>query len=889
MDSNRVDTSDEDPELLARLQDALAGRYTIARRLGYGATAFVYLARDMKHDRLVALKLLRPELSAHIAAERFLREIRVAATLQHPHILALYDSGEANGLLYYVMPYVAGESLRARLERDVHLPIDEALMLIRALAGALDYAHRQDVIHRDIKPENILLQEGHPLLADFGLALAIRSAGGHRLTASGLSVGTPLYMSPEQATADRVLGPQSDIYSLAAVAYETLAGEPPFAGRSVDAIRARVVLEPPRPIRIVRDTVPEGAETAILRALAKVPADRFRTAGEFAAALTARAPVRLLRFRKRSLIRSIPLIAATMVVAALIARFTSRSPFPRASIQRQLTFSGKTLNVAISPDGQFLAYAVKGDSLDPLIVQDLAGGSPDTLASLPDVTSLQWSPDGARLLVGSYDAARASGLALIVHRSGGPVRRVNAANRVVGGISATWLPDGRRVSICCDTAGRPIVANLETDSTETVTIAGDYGWIGGVSWAPDGQRLAAITSSFAGPKAGSELRVAFLDGRAEIVVRDTVTLSAPQWSSASDAIFYARPDGTVWRVRISRRTNRAMSPPEKLHGELEALRGDYNDWVSFSLTRDGRKMVYSKGRRFSNLALVEPTTSGNRSRTVSLTSGTSLRWSPAVSPDGRWIAFAQEVEGGADLFRMPLEGGGPTRITVGARVKYPSYVAWSPDGTRLAFMTARAGRGTIWTADVEGGALNQFDATAMSVHTSHLTWGPGSRIVYQSADQAGLHFLDPVTSEEDTLIVEPRSADASMFWGPQYSPDGRHLAVLWANFALPRETGIWVYKLGDRSRTPILPLWGYWPRGWSADGRYIYLQRASRGSALFRIPAGGAKAPEAFLKTPFRDVECTPVGPTRPNVFVCAAFDFVSDVWMVEGEERGTP
>jgi serine/threonine-protein kinase len=230
--------------------------------------ATVYLARDLKHDRPVALKLLRPELAAILGPERFLREIRVTANLQHPHILALLDSGAADGFLYYVMPYVEGESLRGRLERESQLPLEEALGIIRALAGALDFAHRQGIIHRDIKPENILLYQGEPLVADFGIALGVSSAGRERLTETGLSLGTPAYMSPEQCAADPKLDGRSDQYSLASVLYEMLAGEPPYTGPTAQAIIAKRFSEPVPRLRTLRD-VPESIERAVRKALAR--------------------------------------------------------------------------------------------------------------------------------------------------------------------------------------------------------------------------------------------------------------------------------------------------------------------------------------------------------------------------------------------------------------------------------------------------------------------------------------------------------------------------------------------------------------------------------------------------------------------------------------------
>ena len=261
-------------------------RYRVERELGQGGMATVYLAEDLRHGRKVAIKVLHPELSAVIGGGRFLAEIKVTANLQHPHILGLIDSGEADGQLYYVMPYVAGESLRARLSRERQLPVEEALRLAREVASALDYAHRQGVVHRDIKPENTLLQDGAALVADFGIALAVQQAGGSRITQTGMSLGTPAYMSPEQAMGERDIGPRSDVYALGAMTYEMLAGEPPFTGPNSQSIVAKVLTEPPPSLRAKRPTVPAVAESAILTALQKLPADRWGSAREFGDALT---------------------------------------------------------------------------------------------------------------------------------------------------------------------------------------------------------------------------------------------------------------------------------------------------------------------------------------------------------------------------------------------------------------------------------------------------------------------------------------------------------------------------------------------------------------------------------------------------------------------------
>ncbi len=273
-------------EITSRLSTALADRYRIERHLGEGGMATVYLAEDLKHKRKVALKVLKPEFSAVLGGERFLNEVTVTANLQHPHILQLYDSGEADSFLFYVMPYVDGGSLRDRLNREKQLSIDETLEITKAIAGALDYAHKRGVIHRDIKPENILLQDGVALMADFGIAIAVKAAGGERLTETGLSLGTPFYMSPEQIAGQRDLDARSDVYSLACVTYEMLAGDPPFTASTAQAVMAKHVTDPAAPITTTRPSVSPSIANALAKALNKTPVDRYESAGTFATGLT---------------------------------------------------------------------------------------------------------------------------------------------------------------------------------------------------------------------------------------------------------------------------------------------------------------------------------------------------------------------------------------------------------------------------------------------------------------------------------------------------------------------------------------------------------------------------------------------------------------------------
>ena len=359
-------------EIITRLSTALADRYRIERELGAGGMATVYLAHDLKHERDVAIKVLHPDLGAALGGDRFLTEIRTTARLQHPHILPLLDSGEADGLLYYVMPLVRGETLRARLERERQLPIPDALRIAREVADALQHAHAQGIIHRDIKPENILLHDGHALVADFGIALAVQSAGGQRMTQTGLSLGTPQYMSPEQAMGERVIDARSDVYALGAITYEMLVGEAPFTGPTVQAIVARVLTEEPRRLSAQRKAVPDGAEYAVMRALEKLPADRFESAKAFADALmnpsspeltTSRVRTSALANTRRWNSMTTTLAVATLVAGSVAAWALLRTRDEQRDVGLPPTapmgLEGTTRKFAVAHDGSFIVYEAK--------------------------------------------------------------------------------------------------------------------------------------------------------------------------------------------------------------------------------------------------------------------------------------------------------------------------------------------------------------------------------------------------------------------------------------------------------------------------------------------------------------------------------------------------
>lgn len=403
-------------ESLERLSSALSDKYRIERELGQGGMATVYLAHDLRHGRDVAIKVLHRDLGAALGSERFLAEIRTTARLQHPHILPLLDSGDAGGLLYYVMPYVTGETLRARLERERQLPIGDAVTIAREVADALSAAHAAGIIHRDIKPENILLQRSHAVVADFGIALAVQHASQARMTQTGLSLGTPQYMSPEQAMGERTIDSRSDIYALGAVTYEMLAGDAPFTGSSVQAIIAKVISERPTPLHTVRDTVPPHVENAVLRALAKLPADRFGTAEDFASALmtdtgeSART-VRHSPERESTQWRRSVILAWTVAAVALLAavwgwlRPTGHAvPVTRLAVElpsnQELLPQWRGFSIALSGDGTRLAYVGEGPTPNStqLWIRPLDALQATAVPNTIGASTVRWAPGGNSLL-----------------------------------------------------------------------------------------------------------------------------------------------------------------------------------------------------------------------------------------------------------------------------------------------------------------------------------------------------------------------------------------------------------------------------------------------------------------------------------------------------------
>ncbi len=825
-------------EVTGKLSTALADRYRLERHLGEGGMATVYLAHDLKHDRKVALKVLKPELAAVIGAERFLNEIKVTANLQHPNILALYDSGEADSFLYYVMPFIEGESLRDQLDRDKQLGVDEAVEITKSVASALDYAHRHDVIHRDIKPENILIHDGQAMVADFGIALAVTQAGGQRLTETGLSLGTPHYMSPEQATADRDLTSRSDQYSLACVAYEMLAGEPPHLGNSVQAIIAKIITDDAAPITKHRHHVPLHIDEAICKALDKTPADRFATLADFSNALsnpsftttvagtrgTGRTPTTTSVWNRLGPVAAILAVVFFAATVWALGRPQPATPVTRVSVfldeaqalsgafafdlaadGSMLVYQGPAADAvsqmwvrqwdalqgspirnaielgppALSPDRREVAFTRQGS----LRVLPLQGGVARTIVTEGVRCCARWSDDGAWI----YFDHLSTGFAR-VPPSGGPVEIVSQADSATGGFNS-WLdvlPGNKALVAERTDADGPSIVTVDIASGETKSLT-------------DGQF----------PRYGSGyLLYTTPDGRTLMVAPFDV-----------DALEFTRP-------------------PVPLIEDVFPPGGGYN---YFSVSRTGT-MVYLAGSRAppsyelvwlsrdGTLTPIDPEYTfdpGGNNRGLSL------------SPDGTRLAITTLEDANYDIWLKELPRGPASRLTF-----YPGIDVrprWTPDGQSITFLSdsgfapnnpaifAKRATGTGNREMLFDHELPLWEAVMSPDEEWLLTRTGGSTTIAGGRDVWGLR---PATdTAAAALIVSPFDEKAITL-----SPDGRWL----------------VYESDETRRNEIYlrpfpnvndGLWlvstdgGVMPR-WSHSGREIFFINGNNEMVVATVTPG---------------------------------------------------
>ena len=777
------------------ISTALGDRYVIEREIGAGGMAVVYLARDRKLDREVALKVLRPELGAVLGSERFLTEIKISARLDHPHILTLIDSGEADGLLYYVLPYVRGESLRAKLDRERQLGLEEALTITKQVASALDYAHRQGLVHRDIKPENILIQEGEAMLTDFGIALAVKEAGGNRLTQTGLSLGTPQYMSPEQATGDRGIDARSDVYSLASVLYEMLAGEPPVTGASAQSMIAKLMTERPTSLRVLRDTVPASVDAAVSKALAKTPADRFASAGEFSRALelkggtdamaTPTVSARARPSRRTALLAG---LAAAVIVAGG-AYALKRRPAPRVLAatlgqRTQLTTSGAVLVPAISPDGKQLAYVTRhcaaGKCTYSAMVQDVGGATTRTILEGATAAYLvEWSPDRRNLVFSGTIADRAG--TYVISALGGTPRFLTpgVATFFSGGDSLLLGPAYRPDSVFWIR-----VAALDGTVHDSIRVAGPGQGIAAISSMPGAEWFVTLVLQ-------SPHGLWQIIDRAGTVADHVVNACTCGGIATRDAVWLSRlGDGTgesVVRIAVDPLTGKLAARQDTMATEL---------FTNFSLTADGEGMVIDEGTYdFSvwavDLANVVKGTYPEQQRVAHASSPVSA----TISPDGARLLVRRSVPiGGSRVEQrfslMPFAGGSETALGGTDR---PSQAFWADSVTvAVERLTPR------------GLHLSQIDVRTHAVRNEMDL--PDSAVAWATALSNGWAWIpaagDRIIVRRDGKTREyPRPPWYAILYGVFADASGHRLFYDGSDKATADSLGVGVLSLDDGAET----------------------------------------------------------------------------------------
>ena len=823
------------------LRAALRDRYTLLRELGSGGMATVYLAEDARHHRRVAIKVLHAELAAAIGSKRFLNEIETIGRLQHPHIMPLFDSGSAGDLLYFVMPFVDGETLRSRLDREQLLPISDAFTISRELADALTYAHARGVIHRDIKPENILLHDGHALLADFGIALAGVRDGEARLTQTGLSLGTPHYMSPEQAMAERTVDARSDIYALGAVTYEMLTGEPPFSGPTAQAIIARAMTEHPRKLRDVRDTVSPALESVVLTALSRLPADRFASASAYADALER---ARLARADE-----------------VQVADHTRRAKAPHWMFGALLA-GGVALGVfatrvlvsprdAIRPDQpQFLAIALP-DSAPYVVGLDYTG--------VP-MRSLALSDDGRRLVYTSRDAH--TSVLWEARLDNGSARKLPSTD---GAILPAMSPDGRSLAFVIDTQ----VRRLDLDDAKVSRI-GTFPFLNLVAWtAPDKLIIGAAFSCLRSVSAASGTTMPYPRGRcagAESLSR--IDPAGSETLLSNDSLLVT--DGATGATRRVRRATVDSADSRSLvHGHSAFLVGD--SVLVFSL--DSTMYAAPFDARTTRItAEPRPILSGIRYDTFGSAGYT------AYSASGT-LVLVTGTDASASRFVWVRRDGRVTD-TVPIRATVVSSFALSPDGQRLAYTTNLLADRVLRIADLK---RNVVDTAVFSPGFGPTRWIHGGR------DLAGTHgirdgkFVYSVVRIDGARMTQDRAATVmhgdsrdgkracidGLFWSVAtpadsvrfdaqdewctFSPDGTQIAWV-ANGAIyvapvsrtARESRRMLAQAGDEPQ-------------WSANGREIIFRERNAWYAI-NAPAeitGRTPAPTLLFRGAFEQAKAS--------------------------------
>jgi eukaryotic-like serine/threonine-protein kinase len=829
-------------EIAVRLVAALSDRYRIERELGQGGMATVYLAHDIKHDRRVALKVLKPELAAVLGADRFVQEIKTTAALQHPHILPLFDSGVADSFLYYVMPFIDGETLRSKLDRETQLGIDESVRIATNIADALDYAHRHGVIHRDIKPENILLHEGRPMVADFGIALAVSAAAGGRMTETGLSLGTPHYMSPEQATAEKEISARSDIYSLASVLYEMLSGQPPHLGGSAQQIIMKIVTEEAAPVTKLRKSVPNNVAAAVAIALEKLPADRFESAARFADALknpayaTAASAAAVTGHVKRrpaaQFITWLPWVLTAFL--ALTALWLPRGRGGGASGSTRFAADldsidgfGSTSTVMVTPDGRSLVISAKIGEQPVLLLRTL-----DRMQS----TVIRGSEGALRAFLsadGRWVAFSARGKLVKLPIEGGtPVALADS----VGWAAGTWSKDGSIIYTPTYQTGLWQVSAAGGDAhllTRPDSTAGElaHWW---PQWLPDGRHV--LFTAYRTPVDRATIEVLDLkSGKRKVVMQNAVMARY----AASGHLLFAR-DGSILAVPFDPDQLTVSGAPVVV---VDDVAMNYSDgFAAYDVSPTGTLVVLPASVAGSRFQIVEVDRRG--AANVLLANAESFA-NPRFAPDLRRISLdISPPRAARDIWVVDIARGSRTRVTTEAASDFAAL--WTPDGRDLVYMSERP-LFELYRRAADG-----------SRPPTQLLGGGHDRILGDiSADGRLAVFLLSVTKGTDIWTVtlqEPTSARQYLANGfylahPVLSPDGRWMAYDSDESGRPE---VYVQSFPDPTvaRRQVSTGGGSQPL-WTKGGRELLFRRGGSVVAVTVTPDGVTGAPVQLFDGPY--------------------------------------
>jgi eukaryotic-like serine/threonine-protein kinase len=759
-------------DVAERLAASVGERYQIQREIGSGGMATVYLAEDLKHHRRVAIKVLHPALAAVIGGDRFLREIEIIAGLAHPRILPLHDSGTADGLLFYVMPFVEGESLRERLKREKQLPLDQAVRITCDVASALSFAHGRGVIHRDIKPENILLSGNEAVVADFGIARAVDVAGGKRLTETGLSLGTPQYMSPEQASGDAEPDGRSDIYSLGCVLYEMLAGEPPHTGSTAQAVLAKVLTEAPRDIRAFRETAPASLAMVLQKALSRLPADRFSTASNFADALPPlvslglRADAPAESAQREGIGRFLSLRAVWPVVAALALAFAAfqmlgrpgepsgeivqfDSPFPPGA-----EIVGGSPPLAISPDGMSVVFAARQDGATRLFLRRLNESTTMPLPGTEGAHTPFFSPDGRWV---GYVGARTIEKVSI---AGGSPIRVGSAPFV--SLGAAWAPGfivfggvGVGLHMISEDGG----AATQLTALDATGREISHGW---PQVLPDGKRVMFTVGSGEGPRTA----VVSLDTEERDWVQGLDGASGARYLPTGHLVFAMARE--LFSVEFDPRRLRVLGPLKSMvQGIYGGRSGTFGVFTHFAVSRTGTLVYFPGGLGDQDNSLVWVEADG---RTTIVSAHSGSHFYPRLAPDGGLIAVQESNE----IWIYDPVRGTRNRLTSGGGTD----PVWTPDGKRVTFAAGREGLMSLHWMPADGsGEMEPLHARANPLFPH--SWSPDGRtLAFYEASPETARDIWVLTVTEAGVEANPFLATPANERSPVFSPDGKWLAYV---------------------------------------------------------------------------------------------------------------